>query len=127
METERERKPSFVRKHADKLDLNLSKWFKGEDRLEEIFMKNNPHLAKIDEHNSNYYLCNWDFVFKLYKAGNELHQACLKATERVLSDDSLLAKFGNTHHIASCTNNLFLLYIYIYITCRHRLSRVLMG
>jgi trypanothione synthetase/amidase len=50
--------------------------------------------TRLEESKSNYYKINIESWFALTRAGFQLHNMCIKATERVLKDDSLLKLFG---------------------------------
>lgn len=50
--------------------------------------------SRLDEAEANYYKCNWELMLECVKAGQELHQIFLKATEKVLADDKELELFG---------------------------------
>jgi trypanothione synthetase/amidase len=72
-------------------------WLDASNPAEKIFIDTfgiDLSRTRLAETQSNYYTMNVEMVYTLIRVGNELHNMCLQATERVLSDDTLLAKFG---------------------------------
>jgi glutathionylspermidine synthase len=87
--------PKFERKIATTSNYDGKKWLDPSKRIDELFIKSNPHTSIIDGTDTvPFYQANWDFLIRLWSAGNDLHKMCIQATEKVLKDDDLLAKFG---------------------------------